>query len=271
MGPLNDQKSYDRPIEIAEKIYWVGFHEKLSNLHCNPYLMVEGDQAVLVDAGSRPDFAVVMMKILQAGIAPEQIAALIYHHYDPDLCGCLSNMVDICENPKLIVLSEPNNNVFLSYYIERKKRVLLQSIDDHGLVFNFGERTLRFLKTPYAHNAGSFVTYDTKTKTLFSSDLFGSLSQQWELFVELDDDCYVCEDYDRCIKRKKYCPLPDIFEFHKSIMPSGKALRYAMDVIGNLDIEMIAPQHGSIFKKKRDIDFLIEKLGALQGVGIDAY
>jgi len=271
MGPLNDQKGYDRPIEIAEKIYWVGFHERRSNLRCNPYLMVEGDQAVLIDAGSRPDFALVMMKILQIGITPEQIAALIYHHYDPDLCGSLSNMVDICENPKLIVLSEPNNNVFLSYYIERKKRALLQSIDDRGLVFNFGERTVRFFKTPYAHNPGSFVTYDAKTKTLFSSDLFGSLSQQWELFVALEDDCYVCEDYDRCIKQKKYCPLPDIFEFHKRIMPSEKALRYAMGVIKNLDIDIIAPQHGSIFNKKKDIDFLIEKLSALKGVGIDSF
>ncbi|MBN2438159.1 MAG: MBL fold metallo-hydrolase [Deltaproteobacteria bacterium] len=271
MEPKNHQQSYDRPIEIADKIFWVGFHEKLSNLHCNPYLMVEGDHAVVIDAGSRPDFAVVMMKILQTGIAPEQILALIYHHVDPDLCGSLSNMVDICNNPELIVLSEPNNNMFISYYIEQEKRALLRSIDDHGLVFNFGERTLRFFKTPYAHNAGSFVTYDTRTKTLFSSDLFGSLSRQWELFVELEDACYVCEDYDRCIKRKKYCPLPDIFEFHKKVMPSEKALRHAMDVIKKLDIEMIAPQHGSIFNKKKDIDFIIKKLGSLQGVGIDAF
>jgi flavorubredoxin len=271
MGPLSDQKWYGRPIEIAEKIYWVGFRERRSNFHCNPYLMLEADQAVLIDGGSRPDFALVMMKILQTGISPEQIVALIYHHADPDLCGSLSNMADICKNQILIVLSEPNNNIFLSYYIERKKCTLLQSIDKYGLVFNFGERTLQFFKTPYAHTTGSFVTYDTKTKTLFSSDLFGSFSRQWELFVELDDDCYVCEDYYCCIRQKKYCPLPDIIEFHKKIMPSEKALRYAIGVIRNLDIEMIAPQHGSIFNKKKDIDFIIEKLGALQGVGIDAF
>lgn len=271
MDPISDQRGNDAPVEIAENIYWVGFHERRSTLRCNPYLIREGDQAVLIDAGSRPDFAMVMMKILQTGIAPEQIAALIYQHYDPDLCGSLSNMVDICDNPKLIALSEPSNNVFLSYYIERAKRDFLQSIDDHGLVFNFGQRMLKFFKTPYAHNAGSFVTYDTKTKTLFSSDLFGSLSRQWELFLALDDDCYTCADYDHCLAQKRYCPLSDIFEFHKRIMPSGKALRYAMEVIGKLDIEMIAPQHGSIFKKKRDIDFLIEKLGTLPGVGIDAF
>jgi flavorubredoxin len=271
MSQMHDRQGYDRPIEIAEKIYWVGFHEQLSNLHCNPYLIIEGNQAILIDAGSRPDFAIVMMKILQTGIAPEKIAALIYHHIDPDLCGSMSNMVDICKNPALIVLSDPDNNMFLSYYIEREKRTLLQSIAEYGMKFTFGERTVQFFNTPYAHSAGSFVTYDHKTKTLFSSDLFGSVSTQWELFIELRDECYVCEDYDRCIGQNKYCPLPDIFEFHKKVMPSEKALRHAMGIIRNLDIRMIAPQHGSIFKKKKDIDFLIEKLGALEGVGIDAF
>ena len=271
MSPINDHKGYDRPVEIAKGIFWVGFHERRSNLHCNPYLMIEKEKAVLIDPGSRPDFAIVMMKILQTGIAPEQIEALIYHHFDPDLCGSMPNMLDICKNRELIVLSDPNNNIFLSYYIEREKRSLLQSIDEYGLELAFAGRTLQFLKTPYAHSTGSFVTYDSKTKTLFSSDLFGSISRQWELFADLEDDCYACVDFEQCIKQKKYCPLSDILEFHKKVMPSEKALRHAMRVISKLDIEMIAPQHGSIFKKKRDINFLIERLSALSGVGIDAY
>lgn len=108
------------------------------------------------------------------------------------------------------------------------------------------------------------------TKTLFSSDLFGSVSRQWELILNLEDECYGCNDYDRCIKQKKYCPLSDILEFHKKVMTSEKALRYAMDVIGHLDLEMIAPQHGSILRKK-DIYFLIEKLRSLKEVGMDAF
>lgn len=269
MGPTNHHKSYDRPIEIADHIYWVGFDEKLSNFHCNPYLVVEGDQAVLIDAGSRPDFAVVMMKILQTGISPDQIIALIYQHPDPDLCGSMSNMVDICANPELRILSEPDNNIFLSYYIERENRHLLKALDEYGFSFTFGGRNLNFFKTPYAHASGSFVTYDERTKTLFTSDLFGSLSRQWDLFVQLTDDCYVCRDYELCSSRGKHCPLKDILEFHQKVIPSEKALKYAMDVIGSLDVRMIAPQHGSIVTAKKDIDFLIKCLGALKGVGID--
>jgi flavorubredoxin len=263
------KQHYDRPVEIADHVFWVGFHDTTSNFHCNPYLVIEGDQAVLIDAGSRPDFAVVMMKILQTGISPDKIVALIYHHVDPDLCGSLSNMIDICANPALKVLSEPENNMFISYYIEKEKRSLLTSIDDYSEGFPLGGRILEFFKTPYAHNAGSFVTRDTKTKTLFTSDLFGSISKQWELFIELASDCYTCVDYNNCINRREYCPLPDIFEFHKKVIPSESALEHAMNVIGGLDIDMIAPQHGSIFSNKKNISFLIERLKALKGVGID--
>jgi len=269
MASMNNQSVYDRPIEIADHIYWVGFHDVTSNLHCNPYLIIEGDQAVLIDGGSRSDFADVMMKILQTGISPNQIVALIYHHTDPDLCSSMSNLIDICENPKLMILSESRNNTFLSFYIEREHRTLLRSIDEFSNGFTLAGRTLQFFKTPYAHEAGSFVTYDPKTKTLFSSDLFGSFSSQWELYVDLMDGCHSCIDYDHCIYQRKSCPMLEILKFHARIMPSEKSLRYAMDVIRKLDVDRIAPQHGSIFRNKVDIDVLIERLGGLNGVGMD--
>jgi flavorubredoxin len=265
----NSHKSYDHPIEIADRIYWVGFDDQISNFHCNPYLVVEGDQAVLIDAGSRPDFAVVMMKILQTGISPEQITALVYHHPDPDLCGSMSNVVDICANSELKILSESDNNIFLSYYIERGSHNLIKSLGEYGHSFNFRGRTLKFLKTPYAHSSGSFVTYDERTKTLFTSDLFGCVSNPWDLFIKLETECHACRDYGHCVLRMEYCPVKDILEFHKKMIPSGKALKYAMDVIRSLDVQMIAPQHGSVFTEKKDIDFLIKCLCSLRGVGID--
>jgi flavorubredoxin len=52
-------------------------------------------------------------------------------------------------------------------------------------------------------------------------------------------------------------------------MPSGNARRYDMDIIGKLDIQMIAPQHGSLFTNKKEIDLIIERLKTFKGVGID--
>ena len=52
-------------------------------------------------------------------------------------------------------------------------------------------------------------------------------------------------------------------------MPSESSLEHAMNVIGSLDIDRIAPQHGSVISNRKDIPFLIERLRTLKGVGID--
>ena len=267
---MDGYDAYDRPVQIEEGIFWVGFRDKNTNLYCNPYLIVEGEEAVLIDAGSRTDFAVVMMKILQAGIDPGQIVALIYQHYDPDLCGSMPNFIDMCENPKLKLLSEKNSKVFLSYYIHKDRYHLLSTIDELHFEYTMNKRSLRFITTPYAHNQGSFITFDEKTGTLFTSDLFGSFSTQWDLFLQLDEACYTCKDYDDCPNGKDYCPFPDLIKFHRSVMPCEKALRHAMRKIKGVNVGMIAPQHGSILNKKRDIRFVTDTLESLDGVGIDA-
>ena len=260
---------YDRPVKIAEGVFWVGFRDENTNLFCNPYLIIEDEEAVLIDSGSRTDFAVVMMKILQTGIDPGQIVALIYQHYDPDLCGSMSNFIDMCGNPDLKVFSEQGNKLFISHYVHREKYHLFYSINDYNFEFTFNGRRFRFILTPYAHSHGSFVTYDEKTRTLFSSDLFGSYSTQWDLFLELEEECFTCNDYEDCPNRNMYCPFPDMIDFHKSIMPCEKSLRYAMAKIKKLDINAIAPQHGSVLAKKRDISFILETLKSLKGIGID--
>ncbi len=267
---MSNDKKYNRPIQVAEGIYWVGFRDERSNLTCNPYLVVQGDEAVLIDSGSRTDFAAVMMKILQAGVDPQQIVALIYQHYDPDLCGSMANFIDMCDNPNLKIISEKNNNVFISFYIHRDKYHLLDSIDNHDYTFELNGRMFEFIATPYSHSPGSFVTYDKKTKTLFTSDLFGSYSTLWGLFLELTEECFTCLNYNECPNLKFDCPVKDILAFHKEMMPCNKALRYALSIIKKMAIERIAPQHGSILHKEKDISFVIHKLGALERVGIDA-
>ncbi|SMD10582.1 Metallo-beta-lactamase superfamily protein [Desulfocicer vacuolatum DSM 3385] len=266
---MTNKNKYDRPIQVAEGIYWVGFRDEESNMTCNPYLIVQGDRAVLIDGGSRTDFSVVMMKILQTGINPQNIVGLIYQHYDPDLCGSMPNFIDMIDNPALRIISEKKNNTFISFYISRENFPLLESIQNHGYSLNLNGRILKFYATPYCHSPGSFVTYDKKTQTLFSSDLFGSYASQWDLFLELNETCYSCNDREACPNKVLDCPITDILTFHKDIFPCNRSLRFAMKVIKDIPIDRIAPQHGSILQSKKDISLVIQELELLENVGID--
>lgn len=260
---------YDGPISIAENIYWVGFYDRERNLHCNPYLIIDGDEAVLIDAGSRSDFSMVMTNVLQTGVDLKKITHLVYQHYDPDLCSSIPNFEQFIDKEKALLISHSENNVFIRYYAGT---LAPHCIENLGMEITFGNgRRLKFFRTPYAHSAGSFVTFDEKSGTLFSSDLFGAYDKQWELFLELNDECRACGIPDDCPAHKEYCPLKGIYSFHRRIMTSRSALRHAMEIIKGIPVRQIAPQHGGVFRKKDDIDFIIEKLSKLEKVGIDGF
>lgn len=265
---------YDRPIEIAKGVFWVGFTDSEGRLQCNPYLIVDGDEAILIDGGSRPDFSTVMRKVLQTGIRPNQISHLIYQHYDPDLCGSIPNLEAIIDSPDLKVLSKRENNPFIKHYAIHSP---LLCIDRLGRVLKMRSgRQLRFFPTPYSHSAGSFVTYDETTGVLFSSDLFGAAGalSRWKLFGDFEHICQTCkrippdEIETDCGETGDPCPWTPMYGFHREIMTCNKALRFALSVIRPIAPNVIAPQHGSILRTPKDIQAAIERLEQLD-VGID--
>lgn len=255
------------PIEIAEGVFWLGYSNNNAGLHCNPYLIRDGEEAVLIDAGSRDDFSHVMLKILRTGVRPSQIKRLIYHHYDPDLCGNIPQMEAIINSEDLRIISHMENNVFIHYYSAKTKKLDFRVLN-REYIFGNGRR-LTFHGTPFCHSPGSFMTFDEKTKTLFSSDIFGSYEANWNIYLELTGHCASCEVQRICPDTGRKCPLYGIDQFHKRIMTSKAALNHALDVIESLDFQRIAPQHGSILKTRKDALTVIGYLRNLEHVGID--
>jgi len=256
-------------IEIAPGVYWVGFADESAGLHCNPYLIVDNGEAVLIDSGSRKDFSTVMLKIMRTGTNPKSIKRLIYQHYDPDLCGNIPHMEAMIDNSDLRIISHRDNNPFINYYSTVSHK---ECIEDMGFCYEFSSgRRLEFIRTPYCHAPGSFVTYDTATKVLFSSDIFGSYDSYWTFFMEMHKECLNCHSKTICPIAGEQCHLEGVVKFHRKTMPSVKALQYALDQIEVLDISMIAPQHGSIFYSEDSMKAVFERLRSISSAGIDFY
>jgi flavorubredoxin len=103
-------------------------------------------------------------------------------------------------------------------------------------------RVLEFLFAPYLHSPGAIVTYDPKTRSLFTSDIFGAVSKDWSLFAS--------GDY-----------LGPMKDFHQLYMPCNRILKAFMERLLQLDIDRILPQHGSVLEgdQVRDaINYLME-------------
>lgn len=261
---------YMQAIEIAEGIYWVGFDDSSMGLRCNPYLVIDGNEAVLIDGGSRGDFSTVMMKILMTGFNPHNISRLIYQHYDPDLCGNLPHLEALIDNKDLRIISHRDNNTFIHFYSPLTKKLCIEELN-YSFTFK-GGRELQFIHTPYAHVPGSFITWDIKSKTLFTSDIFGSYDNIWDLYVnDLDHACLKCEAQEICPMTNSRCPIYGIITFHERIMNSTSSLTYALEKIEELKPLLIAPQHGSLINSPKDMNIIIRKLKELKYIGFDFY
>lgn len=239
MEPLD----YDSAIKVLDNIFWVGFEEKETSLHCNPYILIDegstGDEVVLFDPGSIPDFPQIMRKVIEV-VSPQSITAVVVSHQDPDVCGNLPIVEDIVGNPDLKVVSHTNTGRLI-YHYGLKSHMYHVDKNDYKLTLKSG-RVLEFIYAPYLHSPGAIVTYDRKTKTLFSGDIFGGVSKEWGLFAD--------ENF-----------LEPMKVFHELYMPSNQILRNFMEKIESYEIDRVIPQHGSILEGndvQKAIEFLKE-------------
>ncbi len=106
---------YDSAIAILRDIYWVGFEEKETALHCNPYLLIDKEEVVFIDPGSIPDFPIIMRKVIEV-VTPESISTIIAGHQDPDVCGNLAIVEDLIDNPELKIVAHSNTGRLIYHY-----------------------------------------------------------------------------------------------------------------------------------------------------------
>jgi len=59
---------------------------------------------------------------------PSQIRALVYQHYDPDLCGSVPRFEDIIGREDLKIISAAANNMFIRHYAAMAKLLALENI-----------------------------------------------------------------------------------------------------------------------------------------------
>ncbi|OYT15805.1 MAG: MBL fold metallo-hydrolase [Bacteroidetes bacterium 4572_77] len=230
----------------GHQIYWLGINEETA-FRCNTYLIVDNEEAFIVDPGSRMYFEFVKQRVLDI-IPLKQLKGMILCHQDPDVAGSSIDWLEL--NPKLLVVSSDRTNVLLPHY----------GIKDYdfysiGLENNFryqfsSGHILQFIEAPFLHFPGAFTIFDKESQFLLSGDIWAALDIDWKLVID---------DFD------SHTMKLDLF--HLDYMASNVAARGFAMKIQDMKIEAILPQHGSIIPKKFVVD-AIKYLEELQ-CGLD--
>jgi diguanylate cyclase (GGDEF)-like protein len=228
------------PVEIAERVWWVGHVLPDDPFQCHVYLLEQDHESVLFDPGSRLTFPGTLAKIEQV-IPFTRIRYFVCHHQDPDITAALPLIDAMNGREDAVVVTHWRAHALLRHY---GLKMPFWLIDQNGWRLPLRDRELEFIFTPYAHFPGAFCTFDRQSGVLFSSDLFGGFTERPTLIAQ-------GESHIEALK-----------PFHEHYMPSNDILGYAMAQIERYPVEIIAAQHGSIIPRPL-VNFMIEQLKQL--------
>jgi len=194
----------------------------------NEYLVTVGDEALLLDPGGSEIFPAVFSAV-SAQFDPRKIDRVFASHQDPDIASSLSMWLEF--NPDLKCYISWLWTSFVPHFGGNKDTFI--PIPDQGMDIQLGGMRLQAIPAHYLHSSGNFHLYDPKAKILFSGDVGAALLPPTEsgLFVE---------DFDRHIRHAE--------GFHKRWMGSDRAKRDWCARVSRLDIQMLCPQHGAIYR-----------------------
>ncbi len=204
----------------------------------NQFVVIDGEEALLIDPGGSEVFPA-MLGALTGRVDPKMIRYMFLSHQDPDVSSSLPLWRSIVPGEISIFVSWLWTG-FVSHF---DPQATFQPIPDEGMDLRFTSgRSLKFIPAHYLHSSGNFSLYDPEAKVLFSGDIGAALvpeSAKTSLFVE---------DFE--------AHLPYMEGFHQRWMPSEEAKQSWVRRVRGLEIDVLAPQHGLLFKGKNVGRFL---------------
>jgi len=235
--------------EIKKGIYWVGGIDwDLRNFHgytthrgstYNAYLIID-EKVTLIDT-VKYYLADEMIARIKSVIDPSKIDYIVSNHVEMDHSGALPDILKHCPNAK--VFTSPNGEKGLKMHYDCLKDLEVVNTGDS---ISLGKRTLQFVLTQMVHWPDSMVTYIPEEKLLLPNDAFGQHIASSERF---DDE--IGWDIAKEEAEKYYANI---------VLPYGNQVQKALEAVGSLDIDMVAPSHGIIWREHiKDIIGLYSK------------
>jgi flavorubredoxin len=233
-----------KPVELKNGIFWVGavdwavrdFHgyETPRGTTYNNYLILD-NEITLVDT-VKYDFADISIQNIRAIVDPSKIKHVVINHIENDHVTSIDKIMALCPDATIYITEKGKKGLARFYDISPWKMKVVKS----GDTLSIGKRTLLFLETPMLHWPDSMMTYVKEEKLLISQDGFG---QHIASAARFDDEYTTCQSM---------ADLEDaITDYYANIlMPFGQILKSKIADIQKLGIEidMIAPDHGIIFR-----------------------
>lgn len=167
---------------------------------------------------------------------------MVVQHMEPDHCAMIDDMLRRYPEAKMVCSAKAVGMFAQFYGTDVAARALVVKEGDK---LSTGEHTLHFVMAPMVHWPEVMVTYDEKDKILFSADAFGTFGA---LAGNIFNDEITFDTTWMNDARRYYTNIVGKY---------GVQVQALLKKAASLDIEMICPLHGPIWRK--DLGLLLEK------------
>ena len=228
------------PVWLSERVQWIGaldptmrsFDIILKTPNGTTYnaYAIRGSEGVAVIDTVKAECSEQFFERLETIARYDEIKVIVLNHLEPDHTGALPELMRRAPQAKLYISQSAQLMI---------KALLNQQDVDYisvgtGDTISLGDRTLKFLHTPYLHWPDTQCTYLEEECILFSGDVFG---------------CHFCDER---LFNDKVGDFRFAFEYYYAhiMRPFREHVINALELIAPLPINIIAPTHGPILRDK---------------------
>ncbi|HOE63774.1 MAG TPA: FprA family A-type flavoprotein [Candidatus Sumerlaeota bacterium] len=228
-------------IPVRENMFWIGMNDHETDLFESIWplprgvsynsFLVRGEKIAVIDA-VKSNFIAAYTDKIRALLPPGgSVDYLIVNHMEPDHSGALKAMRGIF--PDMKIVGNKKTAEFIRDFYGIADNVI--SVDD-GSSLDLGGFKLKFFLTPMVHWPETMVTYEETQKVLFSCDAFGGFGALDNRIFDDESDLVYFEN--------------EILRYYSNIVGRySNMVQRAIDKLKDLEIAVIAPSHGPIWRK----------------------
>jgi flavorubredoxin len=189
----------------------------------NAYIVRGSDATALIDS-SDPELQDELLGPLdEVG----HIDYIVSQHSEQDHSGAIPTLLNKYPNATLLC-SKKAEDLMVSLLSVPNERI---RVVEDGEEISLGDKSMRFIYTPWVHWPETMSVYVREDKCLFTCDFFGSHLATSDTYVT--DEARVYE------AAKRY--------YAEIMMPFRNVIKKNLEKINDLDFELIAPSHGPIY------------------------
>lgn len=227
--------SSDRRLALFENVFPIP-----NGVSYNSYLVMD-EKTVLIDTVDR-SVSGVFLENIEHILEGRKLDYLIVNHMEPDHAATIGELR--LRHPETQIVATKRALDMIGQFFDADTSIPSHAVKE-GDQLKTGRHVFTFVNAPMVHWPEVMVTYDMTDKILFSADAFGT-------FGALNGNLFA-DEYDF-----KTQWLSEARRYYTNIVGKyGVQVQALLKKAGGLDIAMICPLHGPIWRK--DIAWFVDK------------